>query len=220
MEVDTAANIGMWSSAAASFFAVLFALSMAAELLYWAYFVCLLLPVAYILLCLAHSRTLTNTRLQIFADAAVVFATMYAICISIVYYVQLTFVRLGNPSPVILSVVEYYPPSAFFAINALGYSFLGISTIFVGFALEGNKLLKAALFFHGLQCLVGLIICSTPFVYTEESRDKVGEYSIPLYAWCLVFAPTCVLLSLHFRRLNCSSNTMSSTSAAKTKKLE
>ena len=77
--------------------------------------------------------TVTNERFAVFASAsssrlvvvyarlATTFATVYCTLVGLVYYTQLTFVRLGHPGPEALSIVSYtHAGSAFFAIDIFG----------------------------------------------------------------------------------------------------
>lgn len=208
----TAALVGERSSVAAGLCTLLFALQMAlADSPYISYAACIILSIAFLLTCLANAHIVKNSGKaaawkQVFADAASLLAVVYCTCESIVYYVQLTFVRLGNLSPEILSVVQYTPPSAFFAINILGYSFLALSTLFMGFSLKGDDgPLSSMLIFHGIWGLSGLIAPALPFFYDDDSKsEEDSDYWMSMMAlevWCLIFGSNCILLVRHFRRL-------------------
>jgi hypothetical protein len=201
--VQDAARAGARASIATAFFTILFALSGFLDAPNASYAVCLLLPLSYVVQCVSH-RHVIPAEGALFAELAVVFAAMYCACICVVYYTQLTFVRLGKPSPDALSVVQYPPPSAFFAVDILAYTFLGISTLFVALSIEDSesRALKTALFVHFVQAIVGFAIPLTPMVWGPPKEDDGDDFNwmVPLYGWCLVFSICCGLHWQRFRR--------------------
>lgn len=123
------------------------------------------------------------------------------IVIYMVYYVQISFVRLAYASPEALSVVQQPPPSAFFTIDILSYTFLGISTVFLAFSMdEASRILKGLLFLNGFLALVGFLVPLMPFVYKPASENDT-TFHVILIGWCLPFIAICVLLCLRFRRM-------------------
>jgi len=193
----TAARVGMWASAAAGLFTFLFAVVL--NVPYWDCFVCMPLALSYLLVTLGNKHTVIDQNI-IFADAAVIFGAIYCTCGSIVYYVQISFIRLANPSPEVLSVVQQPPPSAFFALDMLAYTFLGLSTVFLAFSIEASWILKVLLVLNGVDAVGGFVVPLMAFVY-EPSNENDTTYNVILYGWCALFLLICVLLCLHFRRM-------------------
>jgi len=82
---------------------------------------------------------------KVWSHAAVVFATMYATLISIVYYVQLTLVapRMIQGRTAGIEMFLFTPFDSFlYAVDILGYSFMSVATlfaarVFTGAGLEG-----------------------------------------------------------------------------------
>ena len=120
------------------------------------FFVCFLLPFAYLFMVLANSILINTAGNRItsafYADAAVVAAIIYACYICALYYSQLTFVRKAQADPIALSVVGYKPGNVIFALDILGYTLHSLSTIFVALSLEDqkHKILRNILHFHGI----------------------------------------------------------------------
>jgi hypothetical protein len=145
-------------------------------------------------------KTRNNITYAFFSDAAVLTAVPYVCCACIVYYVQLTFVRRAHPDPIALSVVGFKPGTAWFAIDLLGYTLLGISTIFLALSLGTNHtLLVRSMYFHGLISLPGFFLPFLPLIYAEDSDDGGAIWKLPLLSWCLIFAPICFLMSQYFQ---------------------
>lgn len=196
----TAARVGMWASASAALFTFLFAVTLNVN----EYLDCALsmpLAMSYVLLALGNKYS-HNDGNRIFADAAVVFAAIYCTCGWIVYYVQISFVRLARASPEALSVAQQPPPSAFFAIDMLAYTFLGISTVFLAMSIDASRLIKSLLLLNGVSSIGGFSVPLMPFVYEQPADDDdYSDYALVLLPWAALFITICVLLCLHFRRI-------------------
>jgi hypothetical protein len=84
---------------------------------------------------------------QVFAQLAVQFATIYAVLISLVYYVQLTLVapRLAEGRTEEIEVLLFTPFDSFlYSVDLLGYSFMSLATLFAGLALTGEGVRRVA----------------------------------------------------------------------------
>ena len=194
----TAARVGMWSSAITGLITLLFAFLL--NVPYWDCFICMPLAISYIFITIGNKYTVTGGKI-VFADATVVLAAIYCTCGSIVYFVQISFVRLADASPEALSVVQQYPPSAFFAIDMLAYTFLGISTVFLAISLnDNNKILKVLCMLNGAAAIVGFCNPLMTFVY-ESANENDTTFNVILYGWCALFIPICILLWNHFYQM-------------------
>ncbi len=103
--------------------------------------------------------------------AGLAFLVMYAVIIALVYYAQLTSVRmdgaLGEETP---SIINYgRAGSLFFNYDLLGYGFMALCTFFFAFTVEpkdnGDKVFRGLLWGHGaffLPCLVMLMFRCLP----------------------------------------------------------
>lgn len=191
-------NVGIISAAGAGLCTVLFAIFIIIGADMCSYFICLLLSIFYLVMSVSNNSIVKDSNKMI-SNIAVVFAVIYCTLICIVYYTQISFVRLGNPSKEVLSIVAYFPPkTAFFAIDILGYTFLALSTLFIAFTIEKNKILKIILITHGIVGTLGFITPLLSYFYKmqENSSDNTG--SIALFIWCILFIPICFLFAKYF----------------------
>ena len=144
-----------------------------------------------------------STIAAFWADAAVVFATVYACYIPAVYYLQLTYVKRARADPVALSVVQYYPGSAIFAIDILGYLLLSVSTICLALSLSASdfRILTSLLYFHGFVGLTCILVPFLPMIYEEQDAEDPDYFiwQLPLISWCAQFLPICFMMAKYFQ---------------------
>lgn len=87
---------------------------------------------------------------KIWSHTAVVFATAYAVLVSIVYFVQLTLVapRLARGQIEGIEVFLFVPFDSFlYAVDILGYSFMSLATLFAAGVFAGGGLYRVARWF-------------------------------------------------------------------------
>jgi Kef-type K+ transport system membrane component KefB len=134
---------------------------------------------------------------------ALSFAIMYGILITIVYYTQLTTVRLSELSEEAISLLDYSKFGLFFNYNLLGYMFMALSTFFIGITLDlkdkKDNWLKKLLCIHGIFALT----CFTMPVLGVFNPNLAGARMIGLIIlefWCIYFMPICILSYIHFKK--------------------
>jgi hypothetical protein len=84
---------------------------------------------------------------RIWSHAAVAFGTAYAVLISMVYFVQLTFVapRIAHGRTEGIEVFQFVPFDSFlYAVDILGYSFMSMSTLFAARVFTGRGIERVA----------------------------------------------------------------------------
>lgn len=133
---------------------------------------------------------------------ALAFAAIYGILIMIVYFAQLTVVRLADLSPSVAQILDYQQFGLFFSYNLLGYGFMALTTFFIALSFtaesKADKALKVLLLVHGLFAISCLAI---PMLGIFSS-DMVGGGLIGILVlefWCAYFIPVCILSFLHFK---------------------
>jgi len=94
----------------------------------------------------------TSEERKIWSHIGLVFATIYAVLISINYYVQLTFVvpRLlqGDVDSISLQPFLFVPFDSFlYSADILGYSFMSLATLFAAFAFTGKGIERTVRWF-------------------------------------------------------------------------
>lgn len=133
---------------------------------------------------------------------ALSFAIIYAILIMIVYYTQLTTVRLTNLSDEIDGLLNYSKFGLFFNYDLLGYAFMALATFFIGIKLEiknkQEKILKYLLCIHGIFAIACFLLpILGVFSANMAGGDIIGI--IILVFWCIYFMPVCVLSYKYFK---------------------
>ena len=208
----TACMVGMWSSATAALSTLAFGIlccigttsataTTSSGVHYWCLFSCMPLAYSYLFMTLANKYCGKITNM-LFADCAIAFAIMYCTCNTLVYYVNITYVRLAkdNTTDATLAVIQQPPPSAFFSIEILGYTYLGISAIFLAYSIANvSNSLLLLVWIHGISAIVGFVIPLLEFVY-EPQNENDPFYVFILLIWCTIFIPICFLFGLHFQR--------------------
>ena len=143
-----------------------------------------------------------NIENKSFGYIALSFAIIYAILIVIVYYTQLTTVRLSILSDKIAELLDYSKFGLFFNYDLLGYAFMALATFFIGIKLEiknkQEKILKYLLCIHGIfaiSCFLFPIL--GVFNTNMAGGDIIGI--IILEFWCIYFMPVCILSYKYFK---------------------
>ncbi len=137
-----------------------------------------------------------NANRKAVGMTGILFAAVYAVIIFLVYYAEITTVRM-NPllSDETLSIISYgHLGSLFFNYDLLGYAFMGLSTFLVAFTLapksKGDRVLRGLLWGHGAFFLSCLFVPLFP-VFTAGTSQVPG--TILLEIWCAYFLPVCLL---------------------------
>ena len=131
---------------------------------------------------------------KIWSHLAVVFATLYAALISIVYYVQLSLVapRMAQGRTAGIEMFLFVPFDSFlYAVDVLGYSFMSVATLFAARVFTGGGLDRVV---RWLLTANGLLL---PFLALQM-------YYHPLLwggaLWAITFPASTWALALYFRR--------------------
>ncbi len=155
----------------------------------------LFLGVAFVVLMVSVHYYASEER-KIWSHIGLVFATIYAVLISINYYVQLTFVvpRLlqGDVDSVSLQPFLFVPFDSFlYSVDILGYSFMSLATLFAAFAFAGSGVERTVRWF---MIANGLVL---PFLALQI-------YYHPLIwiaaLWAVTFPGATISLAVLFRR--------------------
>jgi len=133
---------------------------------------------------------------KIWSHLGLVFTVIYAVLISINYYVQLTFVVPhlldGTTDSVRLQPFLFVPFDSFlYSVDLLGYSFLSLATLFAAFAFTGSGIERTVRWFLLAN---GVLL---PFLALQI-------YYLPLIwvasAWAITFPGATIALAILFRR--------------------
>lgn len=208
-------TVGIWSAVLATAFSIAYDIGQLAEWLGWlgsqggpesnstplGIFVLLtpslFLGVSFLVLVVCLHQLSSPDR-KVWSHAAVAFATVYAVLISINYFVQLTWVgprmlagRTQGIEPFQFVVFD----SFLYSVDILGYSFMSVATLFAARIFTGGGLERTIRWFLTAN---GLLI---PFIALQM-------YYHPLIwvasLWAVTFPGSTWLLAVLFRRLKTS----------------
>lgn len=133
---------------------------------------------------------------------SVVFSAVYVAIISLVYFAQLTTVRLDNLTQQANSIINFQSFGLFFYYDLLGYALMSLSVFFAGLTVnvktKADKALKWLMLIHGvffISCLIAPMLG----IFSTDSPDFVGI--IVLEFWCVYFAPISVLSAIYFTKI-------------------
>ena len=182
---------------------LLFAVCMLIQFNFGSYFVCMLLPIGYIMMTAGFCDE-SDEKHRVAANVGMAFAVIYAVMILLVYFAQTTAVRLGSLDEQAMKILDYSRGGLFFSYDLLGYGMMALSTFFVGLTIDAknkaDKWLKYLLMIHGVF-FFGCFIMPMTGVFSSMSN---GENSIggvvALEFWCAYFIPVGVLSMIHFRK--------------------
>jgi hypothetical protein len=136
------------------------------------------------------------------AMCAVAFGAMYALCNTIVYFVQISTVRNGALTGIAAQLLDYRNFSLMFDLDMLGYCLMAISTFFAGLTIRvqdrGDRALKTLLLLHGMFAIACFIMpILGMFSSGMEGADWIG--TAVLEFWCAFFLPIGILSLRYFR---------------------
>ncbi len=205
-------TLGLWSALLSSLFSITYVVAQLAE---WAGLLgssggphsksttyglailltpSLLLGISFVVL-MVSIHYIADSPKRIWSHVAMVFASMYATLVSIVYYIQLAFVmpRIARGETEDIQLLIFEPFDSFlYAVDVFGYSLMSLSTLFAAavFKLQGiERWIRWALIANG---------CLIPFLALQM-------YYPPLIwggsLWGITFPAATLLLALHFKRL-------------------
>jgi len=139
-------------------------------------------------------HALSTSERKIWSHAAVAFATVYTVMISINYFVQLTWVapRLTAGRTEGLEPFLFTPFDSFlYAVDILGYSFMSVATLFAAMALPARGPSRVA---HMFLFANGLLM---PFIALQMYVHSLIWIAA---LWAVTFPGATGALALFFRR--------------------
>jgi hypothetical protein len=166
-------SVGFWSAVLATVFSIAYDLGQIAEWLGWLGskggpespstplgLVVLLVPSLFLgfsfLVLVVSVNQLASRDEKVWSQAALAFATCYAVLICVNYYVQLTLVapRLAAGRVAGIEPFLFLPFDSFlYSVDILGYSFMSLATLFAAKVFKGGgaeRVARTFLFANGL----------------------------------------------------------------------
>lgn len=114
---------------------LLFAVCMLIPFDFGSYFVCMLLPIGYIMMIAGFCHE-SDKNHRVAANVGMIFASVYAVLVFLVYFAQTTAVRLGSLGEQAMQILNYSKGGLFFSYDLLGYGMMALSTFFVGLTIN------------------------------------------------------------------------------------
>ena len=180
---------------------VLFAICMIVNFPFGSYFVCMFLPIGYIMMAAGFQHESGEER-RVSANVGMVFAAIYAALIFLVYFAQTTSVRLESLDEQAIKILDFQRGGLLFNYDLLGYGMMALSTFFIGLSMKAesraDKWLKRLMILHGIFFISCFIMPMTG-AFTIMTYGKNGSGStIALLCWCAYFLPIGILSYRHF----------------------
>lgn len=184
---------------------LLFAVCMLISFNFGSYFVCMLLPIGYIMM-IAGFCNESDEKHKVAAYIGMTFAAVYAVLILLVYFAQVTAVRLDSLNEQAIKILDYSKGGLLFSYDLLGYGMMALSTFFIGLTIhaktKADKWLKNLMIIHGIFFFGCFIMPMTGvFRSMSDGEPSIGGI-IALEFWCVYFLPIGVLAYKHFRKNN------------------
>ena len=181
----------------------LFALFLIINYSMGSYFVCLILPLGFIMMTAGlHSECESDRKVA--ATTGMTLAAVYCTLIMLVYFTQLTTVSNEQLTEQATNLLSMGKCGLIFNYDLLGYGIMALSTFFTGLSMKAknkaDKWLKALMMIHGVFYFSCTFMPMTG-MFSKMSSDGDGLGGrLALVAWCVYFLPIGILSFLHFRK--------------------
>ena len=179
----------------------LFAIFLIIDFSMGGYFVCLILPIGFIMMT-AGLHNECEDDCKVAGNIGLILAAVYGTFIMLVYFSQLTTVNNEQLNEQAAKLLEFDKFGLIFNYDLLGYGVMALSTFFTGLSMKPknkkDKWLKALLMIHGVFYFSCTFMPITGvFAKMSTSGDGIGG-RLALVVWCVYFLPIGILSFLHF----------------------
>ena len=182
----------------------LFALFLIINYSMGSFFVCLILPIGFIMMTAGLHNEIESDR-KVAANIGLILAGVYSTFIMLVYFTQLTTVNNEQLTEQAANLLEMGKCGLIFNFDLLGYGVMALSTFFTGLSMKAknkaDKWLKAFMMIHGVFYFSCTFMPITGiFSKMSSGGDGLGG-RLALVAWCVYFLPVGILSFLHFKKM-------------------
>ena len=197
-------SIGMISSFVNGIYVIGFAVCMILGFDFGSFIACMFIAFSFVPMISAFCNKCDSDRI-VAGYSAIAFSCIYAVIILLVYFAQVTAVRLDDLNGQAAQIIDYKKFGLFFSYDLLGYGIMALSTFFIGLTIKSrnrrDKWLKWLLIIHGVFFISCLIIPMLGLFSTDmNGADWIGV--LVLEFWCAYFAPISILSFLHFKNVD------------------
>ena len=179
----------------------LFAFFLSIDFSMGGYFVCLILPIGFIMMTAGLQNECEGDR-KVAANIGLILAAVYGTLIMLVYFTQLTTVNNEQLNEQAAKLLEFNKFGLIFNYDLLGYGVMALSTFFTGLSMKPknkkDKWLRALLMIHGVFYFSCTFMPITGmFARMSSGSNGIGG-RLALVVWCVYFLPVGILSFLHF----------------------
>lgn len=196
-------KIGMYSSVLNVFSVSVFAISMILGSSFAGYISSIFIAISFALMMCAYSAYGKKDS-KAAGLGGVVFGGIYAALVFLVYFAQVTSVRLDGLNEYSLQIIDFQNFGLYFNYDLLGYACMSLATFFIGFVInvdsKADKCLKILLHIHGIffiSCFVMPILG----VFSSDLEGASWIGTVVLEVWCAYFLPVGVLSFFYFKKI-------------------
>lgn len=167
------------------------------------FFVCLILPIGFIMMTAGLQNECEGDR-KVAANIGLILAAVYATFIMLVYFAQLTTVKNELLNEQAANLLVFGKFGLIFNYDLLGYGVMALSTFFTGLSMKPknktDKWLRALMLIHGVFYFSCTFMPMTGmFVKMSSGGDGIGG-RLALVVWCVYFLPIGILSFIHFTK--------------------
>ena len=191
-------KIGMCSSAVNLIAVICFAVSMLFEFDFGSYFSSMFIAFTFVIMMCGYAY-FSKKQYKLAGYVSVAFAVIYAAIILLVYFTQLTTVRLSELTQQTIELLDFHKMSLMFNYDLLGYGLMALATFFAGLTIgwqtKIEKWLKSLLMIHGVF-FISCLLFPMLGLFKADSPTWIGIAVLEF--WCLYFCPISILSFLYF----------------------
>ena len=167
------------------------------------FFVCLILPIGFIMMTAGIQNECEGDR-KVAANIGLILAAVYATFIMLVYFAQLTTVKNELLNEQAANLLVFGKFGLIFNYDLLGYGVMALSTFFTGLSMKPknktDKWLRALMLIHGVFYFSCTFMPMTGmFAKMSSGGDGIGG-RLALVVWCVYFLPVGILSFIHFTK--------------------
>ena len=167
------------------------------------FFVCLILPIGFIMMTAGFQNECEGDG-KVAGNIGLILAAVYATFIMLVYFAQLTTVKNEQLNEQAASLLVFGKFGLIFNYDLLGYGVMALSTFFTGLSMKPknktDKWLRALMLIHGVFYFSCTFMPMTGmFAKMSSGGDGIGG-RLALVGWCVYFLPIGILSFIHFKK--------------------
>ena len=167
------------------------------------FFVCLILPIGFIMMTAGIQNECEGDR-KVAANIGLILAAVYATFIMLVYFAQLTTVKNELLNEQAANLLVFGKFGLIFNYDLLGYGVMALSTFFTGLSMKPknktDKWPRALMLIHGVFYFSCTFMPMTGmFAKMSSGGDGIGG-RLALVVWCVYFLPIGILSFIHFTK--------------------